>query len=177
MIISRLLNKDENNVGIEKPHALYSDDSSPEIAPELKTETHRLALDHWHEIKGDYPLPSRADINLNRLGPILTHLVLLDVRYDPLDFIYRIIGDRVLSNFTENYTGRTLTDIPGKGPGSKVYATLENVVTTKVPCIQGVPYVGPNRDFISIESLALPLASDHETVDKIIIIVEFVGRA
>ena len=175
MIISRISDTDNDNVASHGPISKGLDAAFPDISLNVTVESHRLALSHWLEVKGDGKLPARADLNLALLAPILPQIVLLDVKRDPLDFVYRIIGDKLLSHFTENYSGKALSEISGKGPGTNVFENLANIATIAQPRIQGIPYVGPNRDFVRIESLALPLASDHEKIDKIMIVVEFIA--
>ncbi|USG62934.1 PAS domain-containing protein [Sneathiella marina] len=135
--------------------------------------SHKSALTHWQNARKEHLLPSRSDFDLAVLAPILPNIVLLDVIENPLDFRYRVIGNVAMQNFTKNYTGISMSEIPGKGPDSAVFSSLKTVVQSKEPCAQNIPYVGPNHDFKKISSLALPLAKDHVNVDKIMIIVEF----
>lgn len=174
MIISRLLDTQENDVAPFMSEISFPEDGELRIDPAIRRPSHRRALTEWHRAKGRNKLPARRDLDLTCLAPLLPQVVLLDVTRDPIDFVYRIIGDRALANFTRNFSGMALSSIPGKGPGSRVFDNLKAIATTARPRLQGVPYVGPNRDFISIESLAMPLASDHENVDKIMIVVEFI---
>ena len=138
-------------------------------------KSHKSALTYWQQARKGNLLPSRSDFDIAVLAPILPNIVLLDVTNNPLDFRYRVIGNVAMQNFTENYTGVALSEIPGKGPDSAVFSSLKTVVQSKVPCEQHIPYVGPNHDFKKISSLALPLAKDHINVDKIMIIVEFLS--
>ncbi|MCF8468582.1 MAG: PAS domain-containing protein [Sneathiella sp.] len=175
MIISRLLNRQDNTDISPTILPSTSEKSWPAPDFELKAPSHKLALAYWEEARGENRLPSRRELDLRRLSSLLPKIVLLDVRRNPLDFVYRIIGNEALQNFNCNYTGVALSGIPGKGPGSKVFENLKSIVEASAPSARQVPYVGPNRDFIGIASLALPLGKDHETVDKIMIIVEFIS--
>jgi hypothetical protein len=138
-------------------------------------KSHISALTHWRQARKGNLLPSRNDFDLAALASILPNIVLLDVIENPLDFRYKVIGNVAMQNFTKNYTGVALSEIPGKGPDSAVFSSLKTVVQSKEPCAQQIPYVGPNHDFKKISSLALPLAKDHINVDKIMIIVEFLS--
>ena len=175
MIISRLLNRQDNTEISPAPPHPKSETFWSSSDFEMTAPSHKLAFAYWEEARGENPLPARSDLDLGRLSSLLPKIVLLDVHRNPLDFIYRVIGNNALQNFTRNYTGVAFSDIPGKGPGSKVFENLKSIVETGAPSGRQVPYVGPNRDFIGIASLALPLGKDHVTVDKIVIIVEFIA--
>ncbi|MEH6526725.1 MAG: PAS domain-containing protein [Sneathiella sp.] len=171
MILQRLFHQ-RNKIGI-LPTAIPTSDQSYSDASE-NVKSHRSALAYWQQAKRDNLLPSRNDFDLAALASILPNIVLLDVIKNPLDFKYRVIGNEAMQNFTKNYTGVAMSEIPGKGPESAVFSSLKTVVQSKEPCSQHIPYVGPNHDFKKISSLALPLAKDHVNVDKIMIVVEFI---
>jgi hypothetical protein len=170
MILQRFLNR--NLKADAMPTAVPADEQDNAGTLD-KVKSHNLALTYWKEARKEFLLPSREDFDLSLLAPILPNIVLLDVLNDPLDFKYRVIGNSAMQNFTKNYTGIALSTISGKGPDSDVFKSLQTVVQRKEPCVQLIPYVGPNKGFKRISSLALPLAKDHENVDKIMIIVEF----
>lgn len=170
MIFHRFLNR-RKKIDVLPTAIPTSERSASDNMDNVKS--HQSALTHWQKAKKGNLLPSRSDFDLAALAPFLPNIVLLDVVNDPLDFRYRVIGNVAMQNFTKNYTGLALSEIPGKGPDSAVFSSLETVVRSKEPCAQHIPYVGPNHDFKKISSLALPLAKDHINVDKIMIIVEF----
>jgi len=62
----------------------------------------------------------------------------------------------------------------GKGPGSVIWGLLYDTRERKQPQFQYVPYVGPNKSFMKTTLLFLPLASDHQHVDKIFLVSNFI---
>lgn len=146
----------------------------PSLFLDIKADAHKLLLSYWENVRGSRTLPARADLDMVRLIPVLPNIVLFSVKTDPLDFIYKVIGENALRNFTSNFTGKALSTLPGKGPGSKVFDTFTSIIETKMPNLLKVPYVGPNKDFKTIHTLALPFASDRENVDQIMVVVEFI---
>lgn len=121
-------------------------------------------------------IPSRRDFHLRDLGQHAVHIAVLEIKNEPTDFIYRLIGSNVVENLAANYTGKLLSDLPGKGPESQIWQTLQDVRTQKAPLFREIPYIGPNEKYKSSKTLYLPLANDHITPDKIMIVPDFPAK-
>ncbi len=117
--------------------------------------------------------PSRKDIKATDLRNRMAHIAILDVETDPVDFRYRLIGTRLCEFLYRDYTGNSLSELEGKGPGSEIWAIYDQIVAKGDPLYCEVPYVGPKADFKQASSLFLPLASDHNTIDKIMVVSHF----
>lgn len=117
--------------------------------------------------------PNRKDIKINDLRNRMAHIAILDIENDPVDFRYRLIGTRLCEFLYRDYTGESLSELGGKGPGSEIWAIFDRVKTRGTPLYCEVPYVGPKADFKQASSLYLPLASDHNTIDKIMEVSHF----
>jgi hypothetical protein len=61
----------------------------------------------------------------------------------------------------------------GKGKGSSVWDTCEQVVLTKAPFSEPPPYVGPEQSLRQCENLLLPLSEDGARVNMILKIISF----
>ena len=96
-----------------------------------------------------------------------------DIEQDPLDFRYRLIGTWLRNFLYEDYTGRSLRELEGKGPGSGLWSILERVYKDRDPLYCAVPYVGPKSDYKQASSLYLPLADDHTMINKIMLVANF----
>lgn len=117
--------------------------------------------------------PCRKDIKISDLRNRMANVAIMDVESDPLDFKYRLIGTRLCDFLHHDYTGEKLSELDGKGPGSKIWGILEKVWAEGSPLYCEVPYVGPKSDFRQASSLYLPLAKDHNIIDKIMIVSHF----
>lgn len=138
-------------------------------------EIQQEVLSYWlkkcPDVNGQYP--SRTDIQVTDLRHRMAYVAVLDVHTSPLDFSYRLIGTRLREFLFEDYTGKNLRSLEGKGPGSKIWEILSRVYSTGEPLYCNVPYVGPKADFRQASSLYLPLAGNHKQVDKIMIVTHF----
>lgn len=121
-------------------------------------------------------LPSRRDIRPHAMPALLPHILWYDVLRNPLDFRYRLIGTAVRGRLDMDRTGQLMSQVPGQGPESAVWRHLAAVVRDRQATRRAPPFVGPGSDYLEIENLVCPLAEDGETVDGILIFVDFVLR-
>lgn len=117
--------------------------------------------------------PCRNDMKISDLRSRIANIAILDIQSDPTDYRYRLIGTHLRDFLYHDYTGQKLSDLEGKGPGSEIWKILEQLRNGGSPLYCEVPYVGPKADFQQASSLYLPLATDHKTIDKIMIVSHF----
>ena len=141
------------------------------------SEPQQNLLSHWTKLSmrnGD--LPSRADIRLQDIGRYASQIIIVDIKSDPLDFEYRLIGNDVAEELDNDYTGKRFSQLPGKGPGTKIWDHLLQTCSEKRPnywtdeCQQAK---SPDKQ---AATLYLPLASDHKTPDKLMLVIQFARK-
>lgn len=138
------------------------------------TDIQNVVLDHWKNMaRKRRGIPAREDFRIQDLGKHVTNIVVLDIECNPTDFTYRLIGSDIAENLSEDYTGKSLSDLPGKGPDSRIWSNMKAVRDAKKPVLLDVPYVGPKPKHKKLSTLYLPLASDYKTPDKILVVPNF----
>jgi len=142
------------------------------------SEGQQAFLARWVSRSADIDggIPSRSDFPPNRFAPMMPHVIVFDVLRSPLDFHFRLFGTAVRDFTHQDFTGKNLSDLAGKGPGSKRWTQLETVVDKKKPLYEALPYVGPSVSVKSVTVLLVPMASDHLNVDKIFQVTHFIMR-
>jgi hypothetical protein len=113
-------------------------------------------------------MPARADFDPVDVPQILPNITITDVFYDPLRFRYRLIGTAI----TE-LTGR---DATGKWLDRELYGdNLDRMLWTFQSCVEGREPVAvrqqaqfPNRDWVTVEVLLMPLGDRDDRVSQII---------
>ena len=140
------------------------------------SEPQQSMLSHWTKLSmRDGKLPSRADMRLQDIGRYASKIVIVDIKDDPMDYEYRLIGQDVADELDRDYTGSLVSSVPGKGPGSTFWDHVTQIRTEARPNywteICGIVKAGEKEAGI----LYLPLASDHQTPDKIMLVMHF-GR-
>ena len=144
---------------------------------DLQSPLVRSGLAYWAARKGDRPFPARADFDpLIEVPQLAPNIMLKDVQLEPLDFRYRLIGTSICHHLSRNVTGQWMTEIPGQAPGSGLWSYHVRAIEIGAPVFLRPDYLGPHKEFLSIESVLLPMASDHETIDMLMIFVDFLRR-
>ena len=134
----------------------------------------RQLLSYWNSIKGVRAVPSRKNFDPLDIPRLLPHVILVEVLRDDLhqsfeDFRFRLIGTYVEDRLRDRYTGRRLSQIDGKGPGSKVWETYVAVEHDKKPKVITQNYVGPQDNIKGTQEIFLPLSSNGNRVDFILV--------
>ncbi len=146
---------------------------------DLSGITSRIVHDgyaYWFAKKAGHLIPARQDIDpLIEQPQLVANMMLKDVRRDPPDIRYRLIGTRVRRHLNRDWTGIWMSEIPFQRPPSTIWSNHMWVVENRAPLVARPPYVGPHKDFLFIESIILPLGADHQTVDMLMVFVDFVG--
>lgn len=140
------------------------------------SESQQLFLKGWLNKCADRPdyIPSRSDISPAQYAAHMANVVVFDILSEPTDFRYRLFGTHVREHSTEDFTGKNLSTLPGKGPKSQIWQMLDGARTKRVPLYKEVPYVGPSLLVKRSTVLFLPLANDHIDPDKIFLVAHFV---
>ncbi len=124
----------------------------------------------------DGGIPSRADFPPHHFGRLMSHAIVFDVLRSPLDFQFRLFGTVIRDYNRHDYTGKNLSDVVERSPASKRWEQLETVVDKKKPLYDTLSYIGPSVSIKSVTVLLVPLASDHQNIDKIFQITQFIER-
>jgi len=151
----------------------------PAVIPEseLHSPLVRAGKAYWASKKGARLLPARGDFDpLIEVPDLVPHMMLKDVRRQPLDFRYRLIGTSIRHHLEHDLTGQWMSAIPGQGPGNPLWNAHAEVIAQRLPVFLRPAYTGPHNEFLQVESVILPLAGDHETVDMLMIFVDFLRR-
>ena len=141
------------------------------VTPKLQS-----AYRYWDLKRAGRPMPARADIDPAEMVAFLSHIVLLDVLRDPLDFRYRLMGTAVDAHMTRYYTGLRMSEVPHQRAPSIIWSNFETVLRERTPMLTNVPYVGPHKDFLRVQDLIMPLSSDGQEVDILFAVVDFLRR-
>ncbi|WP_374379825.1 PAS domain-containing protein [Dongia sp.] len=132
---------------------------------------------YWNTRRAGRRWPMRADLDpVFDIPKLLPHIILFDVRHEPLDFRCRVVGSNVRENMSQNYVGRWFSDIPNYAPTSTIWPRHQLVAETGVPILQRPTYIGPHRDFIAVENILMPLAVPEPGWSMQLMFIDFVRR-
>jgi hypothetical protein len=119
--------------------------------------------------RGGLMAPPRAAFGLADLKPALSHIMIIDVREDPRDFVYRLAGAETSHLLGLELTGRSLHQVGGPSWSELLWSDLCELVETATPQLAKVQFCtaeGLRRDY---RELRLPLSADGRQIDKILV--------
>jgi hypothetical protein len=140
---------------------------------ELNSGIVRAAVDYWNSKRIGPAPPDRDSFDPLEVPRLLPHLMLKDVRRDPWDFRYRVVGTIVREHSRDNWTDKWMSEVAGQGEGSKVFGVMRWVSEQREPAIFRPPYVGPHKEFKYCEAAVLPWCSREGLVDRVLVAVDF----
>jgi len=123
--------------------------------------------DYWCLRKGDRELPSRKDISPEDMRDYLARAMLIDVSYQPLDFVYRVFGSGIARAHGKDYTGKSVGQLEPLEFSTLVWDQYLDVVNGREPRLHGVTFSWEAR-FEKYQRLTLPLSSDGSVIDKLL---------
>lgn len=131
---------------------------------------------YWQSKCRDGRMPGRADIRPEELTQTLPHVMLIDVKRDPWDFRYRLVGTRIAEKMFRDRTGEWFSATRQTDASSRAFRRVQHVAETAKPISGVLSYFGPSDDFEELCDLVCPLGSDGRTVDMIFAVSVFVPK-
>lgn len=122
---------------------------------------------YWTNKRAGRPSPERADIDPTEIPRLLPHLILIDVRREPLDLVYRLVGTEVVSADGMELTGRRVRDLP-IDEAERLFDAHAEVATDAVPRIVRGARRSRNGALRKYERLVLPLAGAAEVPNMLL---------
>ncbi len=141
---------------------------------DLEERFFRGILEYWQVKKKNHFAPSWESIDLMALTPkVIPFVTVVDVVYDPLDFVYRFWGTGHVKATGLDRTGARVTDHP-QGRGQQVFAEYNSVFEEQRPIAFSRKLVFPDGKLpLKQTALRMPLTQDGKNVDKIISVADW----
>jgi hypothetical protein len=124
---------------------------------------------YWESKRAGRPMPGRSDIDPADIVRHLPGLMLVEVRRDPLDSVYRLVGTREVTARGCDPTGKRVAENWFGADAQDVVANYERVVATRSFLYHDDEFVRPGGRFVHDESLFLPLATQGDEVGQIMV--------
>jgi hypothetical protein len=134
---------------------------------EIKTPSLQRLYQDWQDRRRGRAFPARADFDVLELGYIIGNLSLLDVRYNPLRFRFRLHANGVTERVGYEMTGKYVDELPLTDTRLMVQRHYEAVVDRREPIVEVRARQIVDDRMLPCEVLALPLAADGATIDML----------
>lgn len=133
------------------------------------SESVREMYAHWLELRGDRILPRRADFEPARVKRYLPSIMLVDVRWEPLDFVYRLVGTREAETRGYDPTGRRVAEAYFANSAEHALGNYRYVAMEKSVLYDCESIAVPGNRYVGDESVFLPFTLDGERVGQILV--------
>ncbi len=128
----------------------------------------------WAQKCRDGRLPGRAEIDPTEMPECMQYMMIFDVEEHPRRYRYRFVGTHIDARSSDVRTGRYLDEIDlGKLRG-QIIAMMHGVADDRAPNYFQGQYEEHCGRPLQYERVAMPLASDGENVDAILVGIEYV---
>lgn len=131
--------------------------------------------EYWAELAGERDVPHKQNLDPAAFHKILPHIVLTEVRYEPLDFIYRLIGEHIVQNASRSMQGQSLSELANSGSErdrhlqAHLQAIGDAVITTRAAVFADLSYETiPTGAQKLLQCTCLPLEDDDGVITHII---------
>ena len=154
---------------------LYSEFYLKEHGGETPPDVHPRFTDmigYLASVAPEGRLPGRQHVDPCALRDVLALVNIVDVERDgqEMRFRFRLVGGRQTEAAGRSITGLTVEEAVVPEVAPRIVANMRQVVEARLPLYDRFPMPHPDRHFIDSQRMYYPLASDGETVDKILIL-------
>jgi hypothetical protein len=146
----------------------------PVRADQLSLPSFKLIFNIWNELRGERFAPSWREIDLMEF-PLdqVPRCVVVDVKPDQGEFIYRFWGTKVTDLHHQDLTGKCVRDLDPPEIAEVLHKQYHKTCDAKAPTLF-VNHVSSLHGTMTEEViLRLPLSSDGENVNQIICAFDF----
>src|SRR5207244_6442083 len=105
----------------------------------------------------------------------LSNVMLIDVSYDPLDFVYRVFGSGIARVHGKDYTGKSVHQLEPTEFSRLAWHQYLDVVNERKPRLHGVTFSSEAR-YEKYHRLTLLLLSDGLCIDMMLAVSSEVER-
>ncbi len=129
---------------------------------------------HWQGLCGARKYPARRDIDPLQLRPYLGYISIIEVRDNPLAFIYRLFGSGLVEYLRHDPTGKSVLELPPVELGQCIFRQLQETIQAGEPSFfrTEVSYGSPRRRS-GAARLVLPLSEDGEVINRLVTYTRF----
>lgn len=134
---------------------------------------HTEAMSYWQRLCTQDGIPAYSWFDPSEIPGILPHLMVLDVISEPLDFRYRLMGEKVRALQRQSLTGWRVSELPDGAAGKRLMSSRKRVVETGEPGYAAVDLTGWDGLRRRQVCLHLPFAGKDGQISVLIAVIVF----
>jgi hypothetical protein len=141
--------------------------------PSILTGGHGVLYRYWDRLRGGRFAPARGEIEPTEIPGLLSRISLLVVEPEPLRFRYRLSGTAINEAHGLEMTNRYVDELEPPAFARQMHDWLARLVHDRRPQLVEWHYLNQTGRPRHYRVLRLPLSSNGEDVDMIMILTEF----
>jgi hypothetical protein len=139
------------------------------LRPETWHPTIKGLYDYWISIHPPVGLPGRQHVDPCAIPHLLPRVFMVDVSRHPLRFKYRLVGTEYVQLMGKDLTGQFLDEVHPGFYGTILRHYTETAEFGQPAYRKGpVMYTKPDRNYLGMERVIVPLARDGRAADMIL---------
>ncbi|OUS12311.1 hypothetical protein A9Q97_06160 [Rhodospirillales bacterium 47_12_T64] len=119
----------------------------------------------WKRLKSENNFPLKSELNPVNFRDFLGRLCVVEIKQDPLDFLYRLDGTEISASSNEDLAGHSLLDGTPKEIYQKHFAEFKTTFEAAKPVVWEVSYSIDEGDYHYLRVM-LPFARDSLSTSK-----------
>lgn len=146
------------------------------FTPDLPFADEPLLLEaaiYWASIRSSRPMPARSDVSpLDMPRALLPHLVLAELRENPFQVRFRLVGTEMVSRFGRDFTGLAIGDFMRGDYADYISGLFRKVWETSAPVYSESLFKWNDGGFRRTRRLMLPLSLDGGSRAQQVLVVQ-----
>lgn len=123
--------------------------------------------DYIEQKRGDRPFASRRDILPEEISFALGRIMIMDIHYEPLDFIYRLYGSEISAGDHDEVTKKSVYDQKAGPYRDILLACYTEALANRAPTYHDMT-VGDSRRSARYQRGLFPLSDDQKVVNMLL---------
>ena len=130
----------------------------------------RLCLEMWQRLRGNQFAPPWSAFDWSGIpSGIIPHMGVVDVRSDPLDFVYRFWGSAHVTAHGQELTGRSVRDMRPVEEAHSVFTQYrETLIAREARLYTNSIRLDGSETILTETSLRLPFSNDGQHIHQIL---------
>lgn len=142
--------------------------------PSMRSGRCATLLRYWNQLRGERAMPKPDEIDPAGLKPILPHLMMVGLSYDPFRAFYRLVGTELVRFAKMDFTGHYADSLVFQEDNPKDWTDYyRGVIEAKQPGFGITYWLVDGAMPRWIEFLICPLSSDGKTIDRCISLEDY----
>lgn len=134
----------------------------------------REIVDYWLSIHPAFGLPGRLHLDPVDKPHLLSNMRLVEVHGPPYRFLNRLIGSEIVEFFEADHTGMWYDEVFDDFANRKIYGDFCHVLDNPEPNWRSGSHRNlTGKNYFQYERVIIPLASDGQTVDMLLMLQLF----